>query len=156
MSFIASNDITLHVQHDGLLAGTTLVFVNSLGSDYRIWDDVVYPLSDAYTIVRYDLRGHGLSDCPAAPYRICDHSDDLAGLLTELNIETCVLIGISVGGMIAMDFTAKYPNVVKALIVCDTFPKIGTADMWNERIKTLRQHGMAYLSDAILARWFAP
>jgi pimeloyl-ACP methyl ester carboxylesterase len=42
------------------------------------------------------------------------------------------------------------------LVLCDTAPVIGTADLWNERIDTLRQHGMGYLAGAILARWFAP
>jgi len=156
MSFISANNITLYVQREGLPTGTTLVFINSLGSDYRIWDEVVPALASDFDIVRYDLRGHGLSDCPDAPYSIADHCDDLSSLLIALDIDSCVLIGISVGGMIAMDFTAKHPDRVEGLVVCDTFTKIGTAEMWNQRINTLRENGMAHLADAILARWFAP
>lgn len=135
-----------------------LVMINSLGSDYRIWDDMI-PQLNGYHIVRYDMRGHGLSDCPSAPYSIRDHADDLQALLESLKVaeETqIVLAGVSVGGMIAMEFTASFIDKVKALILLNTYPKIGTTEMWNERIDVLRQHGMAHLSDAILARWFAP
>ena len=156
MEFVSANNISLCVQRDGTRTMQPVVFINSLGSDYRIWDDVLSLLSDSYHFIRYDLRGHGLSDCPQAPYSIRDHANDLAGLLHVLNVENPVLVGISVGGMIAMDYAAAYPDTVKALVLMDTFPKIGTEPMWNERINTLREHGMAYLADTILARWFAP
>jgi 3-oxoadipate enol-lactonase len=58
--------------------------------------------------------------------------------------------------MIAIDFAATWPDRVQSLVLCDTAPVIGTADMWNQRIDTLRQHGMDYLAEAILGRWFAP
>ena len=155
MSFIEANNITLWMQREGDANKQAIVFVNSLGSDYRIWDEMMPDFAD-YSCIRYDKRGHGLSDCPSAPYSISDHADDLASLLTKFSISDVILIGISVGGMIAMDYTAKNPDKVKALILLDTFPKIGTSAMWNERISTLRQSGMAHLGDAILARWFAP
>jgi 3-oxoadipate enol-lactonase len=81
---------------------------------------------------------------------------DLNGLLAALDISRAILIGISVGGMIAVDFAAANPGRVAALVLCDTFSKIGTAEMWNDRIHRLRAHGMTTLSNTILSRWFAP
>jgi 3-oxoadipate enol-lactonase len=156
MRFIEANEITLHIRQEGNATGETLVFVNSLGTDLRIWDAVIDSLLTDYNMIRYDKRGHSLSDCPKTPYTIRDHTDDLAGLLDVLNIENVVLVGISVGGLIAMDFAVQHPEAVQALIVCDSLPKIGTGEMWNERINTLRQGGMASLGDTILTRWFAP
>ena len=156
MNFATISGITIHYQEEGVPDGRALVFINSLGTDLRIWDGVVAALDGRYRIIRYDKRGHGLSDCPPAPYSLRGLSSDLAGLLDFLAIEQATLIGISVGGMIAMDFAATWPERVRALVLCDTAPKIGTAEMWNERIATLRQHGMAYLGEAILGRWFAP
>jgi len=156
MKFVAANNITLCVKRDGSRHVQPIVFINSLGSDYRIWDDVLPLLPGTYDFIRYDLRGHGLSDCPQAPYSIRDHANDLADLLDALAIENPVLVGISVGGMIAIDYAAAHPGAVKALVLLDTFPKIGTEPMWNERINTLREHGMAHLTDQILSRWFAP
>jgi len=155
MKFTTVNNITLHYTNEGITEATTLVFINSLGTDLRIWDGVVPHFSNRYRIIRYDKRGHGLSDCPPAPYAIRDHATDLAALLDQLEIPQAILVGISVGGMIALDFAATWPERVQSLVLCDTAPKIGTAVLWNERITNLRQNGMVALSDMILSRWFA-
>jgi len=155
MKFTTVNNITLHYTTEGVIEGTPLVFINSLGTDLRIWDGVVPHFSDRYRIIRYDKRGHGLSDCPPAPYSIRDHATDLAALLDQLEVLQAILVGISVGGMIAQDFTTTWPERVQSLVLCDTAPKIGTAVLWNERITNLRQNGMATLSEMILSRWFA-
>lgn len=156
MDFVSVSSITLHYAREGVADGIPLVFINSLGTDLRIWDGVVPHFTDRFALIRYDKRGHGLSDCPPAPYSIRDHARDLTGLLDRLEVQQAILIGISVGGMIAQDFAATWPERVKALVLCDTRAKIGTAADWNERIDTLRQYGMDHLGDAILARWFMP
>jgi 3-oxoadipate enol-lactonase len=129
--------------------------VNSLGCDLRIWDEIVTEISDR-PILRYDKRGHGLSDCPPSPYTIAEHANDLADLLAHLAINRAVLVGISVGGMIAMEYARQHPDTLDALVLSDTATRIGTSDLWNQRIATLRENGMAYLGEAILDRWFAP
>ena len=156
MDFVTVSGLTLHYSSAGNPDGFPLVFINSLGTDLRIWKKVVPRFADRYQVIRYDKRGHGLSDCPRAPYSIREHARDLAGLFDQLNIEKAILVGISVGGMIALDFAATWPERAQSLVLCDTAPKIGTAVLWNERITTLRQHGMTSLSDAILSRWFSP
>ena len=159
--YIQGNQITLNSVLDGHEKGTPIVFINSLGSDLRSWDHVVTELTrvgalETHQIVRYDKRGHGLSDCPPPPYSLRDHTMDLAALVDSLVLEKVILVGISIGGMIAMDYAAQHPNKIEALVLCDTAPKIGTADGWNERILKLRKNGMAHLADPILSRWFAP
>lgn len=156
MNFITVNDTLLHVRDEGNLAGEAIVFINSLGTDLRIWDALLPFFVAKHRIICYDKRGHGLSDCPPPPYTIGHHADDLAALLAALHVEQATVVGISVGGMIAMDFAATHPHRVEKLVLCDTAPKIGTPAMWNERINALRTHGMAHLGEAILARWFAP
>ncbi len=156
MEFIQANEVILNCYLSGNPEGTPLVFINSLGTDLRIWDEVVPHFERHFCLVRYDKRGHGLSDCPPAPYLLRDHAQDLVGLLDVLSIETAVLVGISVGGMIALDVAAAWPERVQKLVLCDTAEKIGTAEMWNGRIHTLRAEGMEALADPILSRWFAP
>lgn len=155
-AFATCGGVTLHYTVGGLPGGTPLVFLNSLGTDLRIWEAVIPHFANRYRLILYDKRGHGLSDCPPGPYSIRDHTLDLAGLLDLLQADAVVLIGDSVGGMIALDFAASYPHRVRALVLCDTAAKIGTADYWDERIDTLRQHGLAHLAGAILERWFSP
>jgi 3-oxoadipate enol-lactonase len=156
MNFTTISGVTIHYQEEGVPDGLPLVFINSLGTDLRIWDEVVPPFLDRFRVIRFDKRGHGLSDSPPAPYTIRDFSADLAGLLDYLDIARAVVIGISVGGMIAMDFAATWPERVIKLVLFDTAAKIGTAGLWQERADILRQYGMAYLGQTIVSRWFAP
>ena len=150
------NGLTTHFTLDGTREGIPLVFINALGTDLRIWDGVVPHLTDRCPILRFDKRGHGLSDCPPTPYSIHDFSTDLIGLLDQLEISQGILVGISVGGMIALDFAACWPERVHSMVLCDTAPVIGTADLWNDRIDRLHENGMQSMAEAILARWFCP
>ncbi|MGF1503776.1 MAG: 3-oxoadipate enol-lactonase [Chloroflexi bacterium] len=156
MQFLQHGGLTLAYRLDGRVDGPPIIFVNSLGSDYRIWDAVTVHLADDYYCIRYDKRGHGLSDSPPAPYRIDEHSADLAGLLDALDVPQAVVIGISVGGLIAMDFTLRHTQRVSALVLCDTVARLGTAELWQTRIDDLRERGVATMASEILPRWFAP
>lgn len=152
--FASSNGLTLYYQQAGLTTGTPLVFINSLGSSLCIWDEVSTRLAQNFHTIRYDKRGHGLSDCPPEPYTIHDHAQDLLGLLDHLQIENAILMGVSVGGMIALDFAAHHPQRVQKLILCDTGAKIGTEQSWNERMAAVQSNGLSSIADAVLARWF--
>lgn len=156
MPFASVQGITLHYKYEGLRDGPALVFLNSLGTDLRIWDDVVPHLADRYAIVRLDKRGHGLSDCPPAPYTLATLTDDVAALLDLLAIETAVLIGDSVGGMMALEFGLRFSERAQALVLCDTAAKIGTVDYWADRIHNLHNGGIEPLAAGILERWFSP
>ncbi len=153
---MTGNGLTMHFELEGAKEGIPLVFINALGTDLRIWDGVVERLTGRHPVLRFDKRGHGLSDCPPAPYSIHDFSTDLLSLLDRLEISLAILIGISVGGMIALDFAAHWPERVHSLVLCDTAPVIGTANLWNDRIHRLCENGMPSMAEAILARWFAP
>lgn len=155
MKFATIRGNTLHYTREGLQAGVPLVFINSLGSDLRIWDRLAPNFAGRFPIIRYDKRGHGLSDCPSGPYSIQDHANDLAGLLEHLNVKEAILIGISVGGMIALDYAARYSQNVLALVLCDTAARIGTPEFWDTRIEAVREKGLDGMAETILARWFA-
>jgi 3-oxoadipate enol-lactonase len=157
VQFATVHDVILHHQLIGGPAGRpVIVFVNSLGTDFRIWRDVVVRLAGDFPIVTYDKRGHGLSDLGQVPYSIDDHVRDLAGLLDRLDVKKAVICGLSVGGMIAQGLQAQRPDLVKALILCDTAHKIGTAEMWNARIESVETKGIESLVDSVMERWFTP
>lgn len=155
--FASINGLTIHYQFDYQLeskSGVPVVFINSLGSDSRIWDDVLASLKRSS--LRYDKRGHGLSDAPTGPYSIADCANDLYGLLEHLKIKRIVIVGISVGGQIAIDFVSRFPECVTGAVFCDTGTKIGTAELWNARIQAVRDHGLGQISEAVMQRWFGP
>lgn len=150
----------LHVRDEGAGAGNSdgrpaLVFTNSLGTDLRVWDPLLPELPWAGRRLRFDQRGHGLSDCPPGPYTIAGLADDLEALLAERGVARIVLVGLSVGGMIAQAFAARRPERVAALVLCDTGHRIGSAEMWQQRIEALRSGGIESLAAPILERWFS-
>lgn len=157
MQFARVNDIALHYQVIGGPADRpVLVFANSLGTDYRIWRDVIVRLAGEYPMILYDKRGHGLSDIGQAPYSIDDHVSDLAGLLEIHAVRQAVVVGLSVGGLIAQGLYASRPDLVRALVLCDTAHRIGTAQIWDARIAAIERDGIESIADAVMERWFTP
>lgn len=154
MAFVRINGILLHYRLAGPEAAPAIVLVNSLGTDARIWDQVIGLMSERYRILSYDKRGHGLSDAPPGDYALEDHVDDLAGLLQHLGISQVAVAGVSVGGLIAQGFALRHPDRLTALILCDTAAKIGDETMWNGRIAAVRDNGIASIAETIMARWF--
>ena len=157
MQFADIDGVTLHYQLIGGPASKpVIVFANSLGTDFRIWRDVIIRLAGDFAIVTYDKRGHGLSSVGTSPYSLDDHVGDLAGLLDFLNVKNAIICGLSVGGLIAQGLYASRPDLVRALVLCDTAHKIGNADSWNARIAALEENGIESIADTILERWFTP
>jgi 3-oxoadipate enol-lactonase len=155
MAFVDINGCVHHYVVEGIPDKPALVFSNSLGSDLRSWDVVVSRLGDRFRIIRYDKRGHGLTDAPEPPYSIDDLSDDLAGLMDKLDIQNALLCGLSVGGLIAQRFALKYRGRVRALVLCDTGARIGTVESWNQRIAIVQSAGIESFVAPSMERWFS-
>ncbi|TCL64587.1 3-oxoadipate enol-lactonase [Rhizobium sp. BK251] len=157
MQFARINDVAIHYQIIGAPADKpVIVFINSLGTDFRIWRDVIVRLAGDFAIVLYDKRGHGLSDIGETPYSIEDHASDLAGLLDLLSVKGSFICGLSVGGLIAQSLYSSRPDLVRALILCDTAHKIGTNESWNARIQTVEAKGIGSIVDKVMELWFTP
>lgn len=154
MAFARLNGVVLHHEVRGTPGKPTVVFSNSLGTDFRIWDGVTDRLADDFHFALYDKRGHGLSEATPSPYAMTDHVADLTALLDHLGIKRAAVVGLSVGGMIAQGLAAMHPERVSALVLCDTGHKIGTQEVWNDRIAKVSEHGIAAISDGIMERWF--
>lgn len=154
MAFARVNRIVLHYQDSGEDSLPAIAFANALGTDFRIWDRVAGLLGGRFRLIRYDKRGHGLSDVPAAPYQMTDHVEDLASLLDLLGINRAIIAGVSVGGMIAQGLAALRPDLVRALVLLDTAHKLGTDDSWNTRIANVEKDGIGCVADGILKGWF--
>ncbi|MBJ3762432.1 3-oxoadipate enol-lactonase [Maribius pontilimi] len=146
----------LHVNYEesGQPDGAPIVFVNSLGTDLRLWDAILPLLPAGLRIIRYDKRGHGLSDCPHMPYSMGALISDAERLLDHLGVRDCLLVGLSIGGMIAQGLAVKRPDQVRALVLSNTGAKIGTPEIWKTRIEDMKIGGIEVLADAVMQRWF--
>lgn len=132
-----------------------LLLANSLGTDLRIWDEVSARLMGQFRVIRYDKRGHGLTEAPAPPYSASDLVKDVVGLLDALEIDHAVMCGISVGGLIAQALALAHPERVRALVLCDTGARIGSVESWDQRIAAVRAGGLHGLESAMMERWFS-
>ncbi len=94
--------------------GHPLVLIHAGIADSRMWDDQFTDFAEHYRVIRYDIRGFGKSAMPAGP---SSTSRDLYGLLTALGIARAYVVGLSIGGGIAIDFTLRYPEMVSALVL---------------------------------------
>ena len=148
-------DVQLHYRIDGDPEGAPVVFANSLGTDLRLWDMVLPLLPQGLKFIRYDKRGHGLSSLPPAPYAMGALVRDAERLLDHLEVRDCVFVGLSIGGMIGQGLAVKRLDQVRALVLSNTGAKIGTREMWDERIATVRKDGIGALAEPILERWFS-
>jgi 3-oxoadipate enol-lactonase len=156
MKFVRVNGATLHYAHAPVSGRPTIVFINSLGTDLRIWSKVERLLAGDYGLVFYDKRGHGLSELGEAPHAIETHADDLAALFDHLAIDHAVICGLSIGGVIAQRLFTTRPQLVVGLILCDTAAKIGDDDMWDGRIRATLSEGIDSFADGVMEKWFTP
>jgi 3-oxoadipate enol-lactonase len=156
MMEVRVGSVRLAVASGGREDGPAIVFANSLGTEMRIWDRVLPLLPIGLRVIRYDERGQGSSDVPPRPYSIADHVADLEELLSAFNIEKAVIVGLSIGGLIAQGLWAKAPERIRGLVLMDTACKIATEEFWNSRIAAVRSGGLAAVADNVLERWFSP
>ncbi|MDT8326974.1 MAG: 3-oxoadipate enol-lactonase, partial [Roseovarius sp.] len=154
LTFAKPGDVTLHYHlRPGAPGARPVVFLNSLGTDFRIWQGVVDRLGDM-SVLMMDKRGHGLSDAGEAS--IAGLAGDVSDLMDHLGLSNALICGVSVGGMIAQALAAARPDLVAGLVLCNTGAKIGDAAFWNARIETVQASGLDAMADAILERWFSP
>lgn len=154
MALVDLGDIRLNLLEEGDPEGAPLVFANSLGTDLRLWDQVVPRLPAGLRIIRYDMRGHGASDCPPAPYTMGQLVSDAEKLLLHLGVRDCCFVGLSIGGLVAQGLAVKRLDLVRALVLSNTAAKIGQPKMWQDRIDAARAGGIEALADATMQRWF--
>lgn len=154
MHALSSRGAAIHYRIDGPSDGPALALLNSLGTDNRIWDGMISHLPSGVRAVRYDKRGHGLSDCPPENWGLDAHVDDLEAVLDAAGATRVVLVGLSIGGLIAQSFAARRPSRVSGLALMCTAAKIGSAEMWASRMAAVEEGGMEQIGDGVLERWF--
>lgn len=156
-TMIAADDgARLNVQVDGREGAPVLMFSNSLGTDLRMWDAQTAALAERFRIVRYDRRGHGKSDVPKGPYTMERLGLDVLSILNALKIDKINWCGLSMGGMVGQWLGANAPQRINKLILSNTSSWYPDKTPWNDRIKTVREKGLASMVDGNMERWFTP
>jgi 3-oxoadipate enol-lactonase len=133
-----------------------LMFSNSLGTEFSMWNAQADFFAKQFRILRYDTRGHGQSSVTPGPYSIEQLGNDVLDLLDDLDFDRVHFCGLSMGGMIGMWLGMNAPERLYKLILCNTAAKIGNAEGWNARIENVRKNGMKSIASAVIERWFTP
>lgn len=124
MPKIKVNDINVYYQVHG--QGQPVLFVAGFSGDHTIYQNLIEVYATKYKVIVFDNRGVGMSDCPNYPYTTEMMADDTASLITALQLKSVHLIGASFGGCIVQNIAYKYPDLVKSLIISNSFAKAST------------------------------
>ena len=151
------NGTALYYEEEG--EGHPVVLVHGHTVDRRMWDDQIEHLRSKYRVIRYDSRGYGRSAIPSN--KKYAHTDDLKALLDHLKVSRTHLVGLSMGGLIALDFVLAWPETISSLVTVDAV--LGGYD-WNESGDLIRsvhrtalKHGVEAAKDLWLeSALFAP
>jgi len=114
------NGVELHYDLRG--EGNPLVMIHGAQGDQTMFNSFAPIFTQKYRVLTFDQRGSGLSEKPSGDYSIAQLADDTAALMTHVGFDRADIIGVSMGGMIALEFALRHPNRVRALVLGCTTP----------------------------------
>jgi len=150
MPMIDADGCLLNVSVEGRDGGPTLMLSNSLGCTLQMWEPQMNVFTQLFRVIRYDRRGHGKSGVPPGPYSMERFGRDVLAILDELNIEKVHWCGLSMGGMIGQWLGANAPE---RFILSNTACYYPDPTNWHNRIKAVKEGGIAAVADTVIASW---
>lgn len=155
LAFAQCLDTKIAYRDEGSPTGRPVVFAHALGFDHSIWDALIPLLPQKLRLIRFDLRGHGASSTPPAPYSMGSLVRDAENLLDQLAVRDCVFVGSALGGMVAQGLVVKRLDQIRALVLANTGTKLGTKETWAKVIEETKDKGLGARAQVDLARNFS-
>ena len=139
-------------------SGEALTFIHGLGDNLNIWFNQVPIFLQRYRVLTYDVRGFGDSDKPPGEYTAELFAQDLKDLLTALGIDRSIIVGFSMGGVIAMRFALDYPEMARAIVVASSSSEVNERNVQRFRdwIDEVHQKGLGAFVDTYVEGRFHP
>src|SRR5882757_4887169 len=153
MPMVDADGCRLNVSVEGRDSGPTLMLSNSLGTTQHMWEPQMPALTKLFRVVRYDRRGHGKSDIGTTPYSMERFGRDVLAILDDLNIQKTHWCGLSMGGMVGQWLGANAPERFNKIILANTACYYPDPTNWLNRIKAVREVGIASVADTVIAGW---
>ena len=125
------HDIDVHYETQG--KGEPLLLIHGLGSSTEDWEPQIRDFASHFHVIAYDVRGHGRTDKPRTGYSVRQFADDAAALLRHLDVGPAHVLGISMGGMIALQLAVDHPKTVKSLTIVNSGPEL-VLRTWRQRL----------------------
>ena len=145
-----------HFQMEG--DGPAVILIHGVGLDLAMWDAQVTALKDHYTVIRYDMLGHGLSAKPPGERFLKDYVAQLENLIGYLGLGQAALVGFSMGGLVARAYAQAHPDRLARLVIMSSVYErsLDQKAAVMARYRQAVEEGPQALIDAALARWFSP
>jgi 3-oxoadipate enol-lactonase len=128
------NGIGIDYRDEG--AGLPVIFIHAFPLNQTMWDDQLAALRSQCRTITLDLRGFGQSDVPQGPYLMDQMATDVRGLMSALDVDQAVLVGLSMGGYVSLAFYRNYPDAVLAMVLADTRASGDTHEARERRLKS--------------------
>lgn len=154
---IEINGINIDYRDQG--TGLPVIFVHAFPLGQAMWDEQVAALRDHCRVITLDLRGFGESGVPEGLYSMDNMASDIRGLMSALDIDKAVLVGLSMGGYISLAFYRNYPDAILALVLADTRASADTAQGRERRIisaEKAEREGASAIADDMVPLALAP
>jgi pimeloyl-ACP methyl ester carboxylesterase len=155
----------MHISENGTAYSLTgpegapvVALIHGLGLCRAIWDDVLPQFERHFRVLCYDFYGHGNSTPPPLKASLTVYSEQLVGLMDELDIEKCSIVGFSIGGMINRRFALDHPDRLQSLVILNSPHDRGVEaqKQVETRARLVADQGALSTMDAALKRWFTP
>ncbi len=118
MLYVELTKYRLHyVQHG---CGPPVIFLHGLSFDNRMWQPQYESFQEDFMAIGIDFRGHGFSDAPDIEYSLDTYVADVSALMNSLHLPSAILVGLSMGGAVALEFAHRYPQRVQAMVLASS------------------------------------
>jgi 3-oxoadipate enol-lactonase len=139
---------------DGRDDAPAVLLIHSLGTSHALWDAQLPTLVDRFRLIRYDARGHGKSSAPPGEFTIEQLGRDALAVLDAAGVQTATICGVSIGGLTSIWLGQNAHDRVSRLVLANTAARIGTSDVWSERMQFVRESGIEIAAEQAIPRWF--
>lgn len=154
MALIWLKDLRLNAEISGPEGAPPVVFLHALGTDLHLWDATVAALSPRFRCLTFDARGHGRSDVPDPPYTMGALIRDAESLMEHFALKDAVVVGSSMGGLVAQGLATKRLDLVRGMVLANTAAKIGGPGLWQTRASEVAAQGLAAYAPGAMERIF--
>lgn len=156
MPHIRANGIGQFHLREGEPGRPVLVLAHPVGFDHRLWDSIVPLLTPHWQVLRYDLRGHGLTEATPGDYEVCMLAADAMSLISSLGIERFAFCGVSLGGLVGLWLGAHDAKGLTHLVVSNLSARLQLPrEEWDRRIALARGSGLSGFAEGVRERMFS-
>jgi 3-oxoadipate enol-lactonase len=154
--YAEANGIKFQYRIDGRNGAPWVTFVHGIANDITMWDGQISVLEDNFRILRFDLRGHGGTQATEGDYTFEMLIGDILGLWEALGIERSHLVGLGLGGAIAIGLGIDHSERLIRLVPCCCRAEMTPdfAAIWPGFVETVKKMGMEGMVEPTVQRWF--